>query len=124
MNIEIASQEVASLIEALYDGVLRRIAWSTNDPPLGWRHSLDIKTAQTVINSMMSAYVNVMMAWRDDDTFGKDPRFDDEFTLNDAAMDAIAVITLAEKWDDIPVHLRHTTKGDCELCDEVYRIRE
>ncbi len=120
MHIEIAPQEVASLIESLYDGVHRRLAWSLTSHPTGWRERLDLKVAQKVTDSMMSAYIKIVMAYREDDTISTDSRFDDAFRFNDAVMDAMDTLTMAKTWDDIPVHSPHSVKGECDLCDAIY----
>ena len=118
MELRVSDSEVASLIEALYDGVLRRISWSMSDHPSGWR-SLDLSIAHTVLNSMMAAYVNVVMTYRESDV-KRDPAFDTAFTFNGEVMDMLHLITVAKEWDDIPVHAPHNKAGECPLCDEIF----
>lgn len=119
MELSISNQEIASIIEALYDGVLRRISWSIVDHPSGWR-TLDIGIVQKVMDSMMSAYVNVVMTYRDNDEIEKMPEFERAFTFSDATMDMISTITVANTWDDIPIHTPHQTNGECDMCDEIF----
>ena len=118
MDLRVSNQEVASIIEALYDGVLRRIAWSMSDHPSGWR-SLDLTIAQTVMDSMMAAYVNIVMTYRESD-IERDQAFDAAFTFNDEVMDMLHLITVTKEWDDIPVHAPHNKAGECALCDEIF----
>ncbi len=119
MNLNVSPQEVASIIEALYDGVLRRVAWSMSEHPAGWR-TLDLKTAQIVVDSMMSAYVKTVMSYREADDMPKDERFDEAFTFNDDVMDALFSLTVAKSWDEVPIHEPHTKKGKCSLCDAIF----
>ena len=118
MQLNVSDQEVASLIEALYDGLLRRTAWSLADHPSGWR-SLDLSIAQKVTDSMMSAYINIVMTYREAD-IERDPAFDSAFTFGEEVMDMLHLITVADSWDDIPVHQPHTKAGECAMCDEIF----
>ncbi len=118
-NLELLPQELTSVIEALRDGILRRLRWCTSPQFTIWRQ-LDIKTVQTVMDSMLSAYTKAMMQYREGD-FLKAEQFDEAYSMSDEMWEMLSKVTIAETWDDVPLHEHHNL-GKCTICDAINGI--
>jgi len=108
-------------VEALHDGILRRVMWSTSTHSIGWR-SLDFAIAQKVLDNMVSAYVKAVMLCREEG-LGVDVQFVDEFSYPQEVWDILDSITTASSWGDVAIHDFHEKPGICPVCDTVYGRR-
>lgn len=106
--------ELAATVEALHDAVLRRIGWAIN--PTTWR-KLDLIIAQAVIDSLISAYSQAMMVYREAD-FAKLPEFEVEFEFSQEVFEILNMFTLATSWDEVPLH----DYDGCDLCKKLPRM--
>lgn len=114
VELKLEPNELTAVIEALHDGILRRLRWTTIDHPQYkvWR-TLEIETVQIVIDNFVSSYGKALMVYREAD-FTKSPTFNDKFMLPDEVWDLLNGITIATSWDDVPVHDIHLK--DCTVC--------
>lgn len=119
IKLELEPQEVASIIEALHDGILRRLAWTTSTSQKQWR-GLPILTVQLVMDSMLSSYAKAVMSFRETEDIQKDERFEGAFSFNEEVWDMLDQITKAKTWDDVELHPFHSEKGECAACDNIY----
>ena len=117
LNLSVA--ELASLIEALHDAILRRLRWCVSPDFQHWRN-LEIETVQAVMNSLVSTYTKAMMVWGESD-FYKSKMFEDTFTMSDEIWDLLADITKATDWNGVPYHENHLR--DCDFCFEIAQKR-
>ncbi len=119
ISLELRPDELAGVIEALYDGILRRLRWSVytdNDFKL-WK-SLELSIVQQVIDNFISAYSNAVMVYRDAG-FRNADKFENLFVFKDEVWSLLADITTAETWDDIPKHAVHSPES-CDVCCAVF----
>lgn len=120
--LKLSPAQLAGVIEALHDAVLRRVRWSTvpNSDYQTWR-TLPLTTVQTVVDNMVSAYVESLMVFQEAD-FAKSESFADRFTLQSEVFDLLAAITAAETWDDVPTHDIHRISDGCPICGAISGI--
>ena len=112
IDLILESGELTATIEALHDAILRRIRWSVSPQFTTWRR-LDIRTAQLVINAMISAYTKAMMTYRDSD-IAKHEQFEERFIFSTEIFDLLNDFTVAERWEDLPFHEDH--EDGCAIC--------
>jgi hypothetical protein len=119
VSLEVSPDELASIIEALHDGVLRRIRWTSYaDQGFEKWKKLDLEIVQQVINGMFSAYTKGVMTYRDAD-FTNRASFEDAFLWPDEVFDLLYGILDAESWDSVPNHRVHKP-AECKVCYTVF----
>jgi hypothetical protein len=117
IGLHLEPQELASVVEALHDAILRRLSWSVLEVHKGWRE-LPIRHAQTIIDASVSAYVKGMMMFTSAN-FDKNPDYRVEFSFPDKVWDTLTEFTQAKSWNDVPFHGTH---GDrCPVCRKFNR---
>lgn len=114
----LAPEELAGVIEALHDGILRRLRWSTYKSLeyTKWRQ-LELETVQIVIDGFVAAYTKAVMLYREQEF--KYNKFEDQFIFGDEVWDLLADITTAKTWDEVPFHPVHAPK-DCVVCATIF----
>ena len=119
VNLEIAPDELAGIIEALHDGVLRRVRWTVySDQNFEKWRELDIKVVQQVMNGMTGAYAKAVMVYRDAQ-FKNQGSFEAAFLWPDEVFDVIYEIIDAESWEDLKLHPVHSPEA-CKVCCAVF----
>ena len=122
ITLELTPSELAGVIEALHDGVLRRLRWSTVDDPRfqTWR-TLDVEVVQMVIDAMLAAYTKAVMTFREarEVVSGVATEFEDSFSFKTEVWDLLADITKAKSWDDMPIHPIHAHSDKCPVCGSI-----
>jgi len=119
LNFEVTPNELAGIIEALHDGIIRRLKWSVyaDDAHMKWR-SLELVIVQEVIDNFISAYSKAVMLYREQGFKGAD-KFEEHFVFGDEIFDVLAGITTATTWDEVPMHPVHSPVS-CKVCCAVF----
>jgi hypothetical protein len=115
-SLELRPAELAGIIEALHDSVLRRLSWSTSQAiPNKWRE-LDLQLVQTVLDTMVAAYTKAVMTFREErgKKQGFATEFEDSFSFPDEVWDLLDSITTATTWDEVTIHPAHL--DNCTVC--------
>jgi hypothetical protein len=117
--LEVLPEELAGIIEALHDGVLRRIRWTcyADHDFAGWK-GLDIGIVQTVMSAMQNAYVKSVMTYRDAD-YKNRGSFEAAFLWPDEVFEILDEIMTAQSWDEVPKHPVHDPVS-CKVCCTVF----
>jgi hypothetical protein len=122
VSLKLRPSELAGVIEALHDGVLRRLRWSTVDAPefQTWRKQ-NIELVQIVLDTMIAAYTKAVMTFREEreKEQGFATEFEDEFSFPDEVWDLLTAITTATSWDEVPIHPIHMPKEKCTICGTI-----
>jgi hypothetical protein len=120
LNLEPA--QLAGVIEAVHDAILRRVRWSTVEASQyqTWRR-LDIETVQVVIGNLKGAYAEALMVYQEAD-FMKSPEFATTFMLPDEVWDLLDTILHAESWEEVPTHPIHSIADNCPVCGAISKV--
>jgi len=117
--LNVTPNELAGVIEALHDGVLRRIRWTVfSDQNFERWRSLDLGTVQTVIENMVSGYTTAVMTYRDAG-FKNRAAFETAFLWPDEIFEIISGILQAESWDEVEKHPVHSPES-CKVCCTIF----
>ena len=95
IDLTLSPQELAAVIEALYDTTLKRLRWTLDPTRAHWRH-LDWLIVQDVINDLVQAYTKAMMVFREkvgDEAYeGEEGKFVEVFAFTDEVWDMLTVV--------------------------------
>jgi len=118
LSLDLEPEELAGVIEALHDGILRRMRWSTYKSPeyAQWRR-LELETVQIVIDGFIAAYTKAVMLYREQKF--RYNLFEDKFVFHQEVWDLLAEITTANSWDSVPYHNVHMPE-DCIVCATIF----